>query len=173
MARQIVSAMAEAQIIGQGTASDIQAIYPVQTQDLQSSKRPFTLAVRGTSDERSQKAQGKTCWRCGSVNHTADYNGCPAKDTWCNSCKNGWHFAKVFQGSKQVHEVTVPDVNVLSVDNRARDADKTTSTCNVWIMCHWLSKNYTWVVWVIRYLCVVVCLRKWLLRITVRLLNFI
>ena len=51
MARQIEPAMVEAQIIGQGTASNMQAIHPVQTQDLQSSKRPFRLAVRGTSDE--------------------------------------------------------------------------------------------------------------------------
>ena len=41
MARQIESAMAEAQIIGQGIAHDIKAIHPVQTQDSQSSKRPF------------------------------------------------------------------------------------------------------------------------------------
>ena len=50
-ARQIESAMAEAQIIGQGTASDIQAIHLVQTQNSQSSKRPLRLAVRGMSDE--------------------------------------------------------------------------------------------------------------------------
>ena len=75
MARQIESAMAEAQIIGQGTASYIQAVHPVQTQDSQSSKRPLGLAVRGTSDERSPPTQRKTCYRCGSVNQTANYYG--------------------------------------------------------------------------------------------------
>ena len=41
MAIQIESAIAGAQIIGQGIAHDIKAIHPVQTQDSQSSKRPF------------------------------------------------------------------------------------------------------------------------------------
>ena len=91
MAGQIESAMVEAQIIGQDTASDIQSIHPVQTQDSQSSKRPFRLAVRGTSDERHQPAQGKTCCRCGSLNHTANYHGCPGKDAQCNSCKKRGH----------------------------------------------------------------------------------
>ena len=65
-ARQIEFAMAEAQIIGQGTASDIQAKHPVQTQDSQSSKRPLRLTGRGMSDEQSQPGQRKTCYRCGS-----------------------------------------------------------------------------------------------------------
>ena len=119
--------MVEAQIIGQGTASDIQAMHPVQTQDSQSSKRPFRLAVRGMSDERSQPAQRKTCYRCGSVNHTANYDGCPAKDAQGNSCRERGHLAKVCRGSKQVQEVTVPDVNVLSTP--ARHTLRIVSSC--------------------------------------------
>ena len=109
----------------------MQAKHPVQTQDSQSSKRPLRLTGRGMSDEQSQPGQRKTCYRCGSVNHTANYYGCPAKDAQCNSCKKRGHLAKVCRGSKQVHKVTVPDVNVLSVENRARDADKIMCTVQV------------------------------------------
>ena len=60
--------------------------------------------MRGTSDERPQLAQGKTCSGCGSVNHTASYYGCPAKDAQCNSCK------------KSILDAAVLSVSVCSED---------------------------------------------------------
>ncbi|XP_041950977.1 uncharacterized protein LOC121711429 [Alosa sapidissima] len=62
-----------------------------------------------------QKVLGKTCYRYGSAQHTANFQGCPAKEALCNACKKKGHFAKVCRGSQQVQEIAVPEVTILNV----------------------------------------------------------
>lgn len=79
----------------------------------------------------SQTIQGKTCYRCGCAQHTANFKGCPAKEALCNGCKKKGHFAKVCWGSKHVSEVeTVPEVTILNVDDED-ESDSNNIMCTV------------------------------------------
>jgi len=89
------------------------------------SREPAESAVQPTRPRQS--TQGKTCYRCGSPQHTANFKGCPARDASCNKCKKS--------------EITVPEVTVLKVDDTdthtvmkvdvTRDANKIMCTFQV------------------------------------------
>ena len=112
IARQIETAVSEAKAICKGaTDSDVHAVHQAPQQH-----RKFKNDENKTYSP-SQTAQRKTCYRCGSTQHTANFQGCPAKEAHCNACKKKGHFAKVCRGSKNVSEVeAVPEVTILNVN---------------------------------------------------------
>ncbi|KAJ8375109.1 hypothetical protein SKAU_G00056890 [Synaphobranchus kaupii] len=96
IARQIETAVTEAKAMCKGAADS--TVHAVHEQGPQQ----YSKFTRGKSKPHSpaQTSQGKTCYRCGSTQHTANFQGCPAKEAICNSCKKRGHFAKVCRGSK-------------------------------------------------------------------------
>ncbi len=73
----------------------------------------------------------RTCYRCESEQHTANFPGCPAKDAVCRNCNKTGHFAKICRGNKRVSEITVPEVTVLNVEHSARDCGKIMCTVQI------------------------------------------
>lgn len=89
-----------------------------------------------------QSTPGRACYRCGSTQHIASFEGCPARDALCNSCKRKGHFSKVCRGSNRVSEITESEteevtetagveVTVLGIDDGVRTAEKIMCTVNV------------------------------------------
>lgn len=75
-----------------------------------------------------QSTHGKTCYRCGSPQHTALFKGCPARYESCNNCKKKGHFEK--KVCMAVSEITVPEVTVLNVTVLNSYCDK--GRCYTW-----------------------------------------
>lgn len=84
---------------------------------------PKTAVLNGST------AAGKTCYRCGSSTHVANYPKCPAKSVTCRHCNKPGHFARVRRSrtaSCNVGEVSSDSVTVLLVD----EDDASTLTVN-------------------------------------------
>lgn len=79
----------------------------------------------------SSTFQGKTCYRCGSKQHMANFQKCPAKNAICNACKKKGHFAKVCRGHKNVSEISIPEVTVLMVESPYHDSSKIMCTVQI------------------------------------------
>lgn len=123
IARQIETALSEAKAMCKGAAeSDVHAV------QLKGPQQPGRFKKeKGKPHSPCQTKQRKTCHRCGSTQHTANFQGCPAKEALCNACKKKGHFAKVCRGSKHVSEVeAVPEVTILSVNTRDSSSIKCT-----------------------------------------------
>lgn len=126
-ARQIETAVMEAKAMCKGAIDD--AVYAVHVKGPQ--QHGMFKKGKYKPHSASQTTQGKTCYRCGSAQHTANFKGCPAKEALCNACKKKGHFAKVCRGSKHVSEVeTVPEVIILNVDDED-ESDSNSIMCTV------------------------------------------
>lgn len=113
LARQIETVVAEAKAMSGGADGTVHAVQwngPRQHGKFNGGNR--------RPQPPSQTTQKKTCYRCGSTQHTANFPGCPAKEALCNACKKKGHFAKVCQGKTHVREVDVPEVTILNVNTR-------------------------------------------------------
>lgn len=104
IARQIETAVTEAKAMCKGAIDD--NVHAVHVKGLQQHGK-FKKG-KHKPHPASQTTQRKTCYRCGSAQHTASFH---------NACKKKGQFAKVCQGSKHISEVeTVPEVTILNVD---------------------------------------------------------
>ncbi len=73
----------------------------------------------------------RTCYRCGSEQHTANFSGCPAKDEVCRNCNKTEHFAKICRENKRVSEIMVFDVTVLNAEHSAHDCGEIMCTVQI------------------------------------------
>ena len=62
-----------------------------------------------TGQGARKKVQNKTCYRCGSPSHTAEYKACPAANKLCRKCNRKGHFAAVCKGGRCFNVVTIHD----------------------------------------------------------------
>ena len=68
-------------------------------------------------DQRSsQRGQAAQCYRCGSLDHFANYAHCAAKTQTCSKCQKVGHFAKVCF-SEQVNQIDDPQQFILNVNS--------------------------------------------------------
>ncbi|KAF7651387.1 hypothetical protein LDENG_00111640 [Lucifuga dentata] len=113
IAQRIETAVAEAKAMCTGAVDS--TVHTVQSKGPQQDGK-FKKGQRKPHSP-TQATQGKTCYRCGSTQHTANFHGCPAKEASCNACKKKGHFVRVCKGSKHVSEVVVvPEVTILNVN---------------------------------------------------------
>lgn len=65
------------------------------------------------------QSENSQCYRCGSTNHLANDQLCPAKNARCKKCGKTGHFARVCKSSTtSVNEVDLPEVTVLCVSRK-------------------------------------------------------
>ena len=57
------------------------------------------------------ESKSRKCYRCGSLQHVANYNKCPAVKITCNICKKVGHFAKFCLSQDKIHEVNKVDLD--------------------------------------------------------------
>ncbi|KAF7651808.1 hypothetical protein LDENG_00105190, partial [Lucifuga dentata] len=112
IARQIETAVAEAKAMCTGAVDS--TVHTVQSKGPQQHGKFKKGQCK--LHPPTQATQGKTRYRCGSTQHTANFHGCPAKEVSCNACKKKGHFARVCKGSKRVTEVVVPELTILNVN---------------------------------------------------------
>lgn len=75
-----------------------------------------------TAPAAQTKAEGRSCYRCGSTNHLANKPSCPAAKSTCNSCGKMGHFSKVCRSAqKDVCEIVINELTVLYMTDTVRD----------------------------------------------------
>ncbi|KAL7861715.1 hypothetical protein SRHO_G00131560 [Serrasalmus rhombeus] len=135
IAGQMESAATEAKAMtcpGDVVVKAVHARSYVSTKPRRSSQ--FEVTQKQTASNFHRTAQNKTCYRCGSLSHLANYPKCPAKQVTCKKCTKIGHFARVCRNSGNacnVQEVTVPDLTVLSVTTPFIVEQRKKLTCNV------------------------------------------
>ncbi len=108
----------------EATADQVNKIksYGATVQAIQS--RPHNVKYKKNSRPAAMAAtappsQRKACFRCGSEKHLANFPQCPAAKVQCKSCWKRGHYARVCRSapSSDVHEVQLPDVTILYLEN--------------------------------------------------------
>ncbi len=124
VAQHIETATAEAKAMITSSDNSVQAVQ-------QHNRFRRSNSKVNTSRGPPKFTRARTCYRCGSEQHTSNFPGCPAKDAVCRNCNKTGHFAKICHGNKRVSEITVPEVTVLNVEHSARDCGKIMCTVQI------------------------------------------
>uniref|UniRef100_A0A096LWH5 CCHC-type domain-containing protein n=1 Tax=Poecilia formosa TaxID=48698 RepID=A0A096LWH5_POEFO len=111
LAAQMESAAYQAKALTANSDGHVQAI---QSRSFSATKNNNSV-LRPTKAPSDTSTSAKSCFRCGSNKHLANFRQCPAAKATCNLCQKVGHFARVCCSSKtrQVREVQLPNLTVL------------------------------------------------------------
>lgn len=72
----------------------------------------------------------RACYRCGSTKHLANDSRCPAASEKCHNSQMIGHFSRVCcsQQTRSVHEIELPELKILYMQNGLTDKIKCTAT---------------------------------------------
>ncbi len=72
----------------------------------------------------------RACYRCASTKHLANDSRCPAVSEKCHNCQKIGHFSRICrsQQTRSVHEIELPELHILYMQNVLTDKIKCTAT---------------------------------------------
>lgn len=113
LARRIEIAVADAKTFTESGTKLVSAVYRQGNKKAGNPKDKYKHKG-GKRNDASQQ-----CYRCGSADHLANDQSCPAKEGTCKTCGKIGHYSRVCKSSaKSVNEVSLPEVTVLNVGKK-------------------------------------------------------
>lgn len=111
IATQVESAVLQAKAIASDGSVSVQAVQPHP----RASKKKNKQYTRPNKPSSSTTISSRSCFRCGSDKHLANFSLCHAAKASCKSCHKLGHFAWVCRSSKTsgVGEIKLPKLTVL------------------------------------------------------------
>lgn len=108
------------------------AIHRQPQNDREKNKGTFGANAAAATTAIQPRADGRSCYRCGSASHLANDRSCPAVHSTCNACGKVGHFSRVCRSEQQhVRQVVMNDITVLYVTDTAAARDKIVCTVQV------------------------------------------
>lgn len=111
IATQVESAVQQATTITADSRAPVQAVQPRPHVP----KKKYKQYTRPNKPSNAVATSSRSCFRCGSDKHLANFPQCPAAKATCKSCHKVGHFARVCRSSKnsEVCEIQLPKLTVL------------------------------------------------------------
>ncbi len=106
------------------------AVGQYKTKYSASTKPSVSSKTFKTSKASKMTSSVPACYRCGSTKHLANDSRCPAASEKCHNCQKIGHFSRVCHSQQtcSVHEIELPELQILYMQNVLTDKIKCTAT---------------------------------------------
>lgn len=132
LACQIEEAVKNSTLLSSAKNPPTASVQAIRATSAQFRGKKGARPAKPSATDRHSASSDRKCYRCGSNKHVANDKNCPAVSVKCNKCGKKGHFAKVCKSSvSEVREVTVPELEVLCVDDKPAAAAEEKLTCAV------------------------------------------